>query len=114
MADNFSHLLDQLAEVQKEKDEIYRERQRMITDISHDLKTPLTVIQGYAKAFMEDMIPEDKKEKYLTAIYNRSVLATQLIDTLFEYMRMEHPGYRPIWRKWTCLSLLQRFWQKVQ
>ncbi len=95
MADNFSHLLDQLAEVQKEKDEIYRERQRMITDISHDLKTPLTVIQGYAKAFMEDMIPEDKKEKYLTAIYNRSVLATQLIDTLFEYMRMEHPGYRP-------------------
>ncbi len=95
MADNFSKLLKQLEKVQKEKEEIYRERQRMITDISHDLKTPLTVIQGYSKAFMENMIPEDKKEKYLTAIYNRSVLAAQLIDTLFEYMRMEHPSYHP-------------------
>ena len=91
---NFTQLLNRLTKVQKEKEEIYKERQRIITDISHDLKTPLTVIQGYAKAFMENMIPEDKKDKYLSVIYNRSVLAAGLIDTLFDYVRMGHPQYQ--------------------
>ncbi len=92
---NFSRLIERLEKVQKEKEQLYQNRQQMIADISHDLKTPLTVIQGYSRAFLEHMIPEDKKEKYLTAIYQRSVLAAGLIDTLFEYVRMERPGFKP-------------------
>ena len=43
---------------------------------------------------MENMIPEDKKDKYLSVIYNRSVLAAGLIDTLFDYVRMGRPQYQ--------------------
>ena len=92
--DSFRELMKRLSRTQKEKEEIYQEKQRIVADISHDLKTPLTVIQGYAKAFMENRIPDSQKERYLTAIYNKSELASELIDSLFEYVRMDHPGYR--------------------
>ena len=43
---------------------------------------------------MENRIPDSQKKRYLTAIYNKSELASELIDSLFEYVRMDHPGYR--------------------
>ena len=92
--DNFSELLHQLARTQEEKDQIYQEKQQIIADISHDLKTPLTVIHGYAKAFTEHRVPEEKKERYMMTIYNKSELAAELIDSLFEYVHMDHPSFQ--------------------
>ncbi len=94
IVDNFNSLLGWLNNLQKEKDNIYKENRQMIADISHDLKTPLTVIQGYSKALNEGRVPEDKKEKYLETIYDKSVLSTELIDSLFDCVKMEHPDYK--------------------
>lgn len=94
IVDNFNSLLGWLNNLQKEKDDIYRENRQMIADISHDLKTPLTVIQGYSKALNQGIVPEDKKEKYLETIFDKSVLSTDLIDSLFDCVKMEHPDYK--------------------
>ncbi|MGN1344398.1 MAG: sensor histidine kinase [Traorella sp.] len=92
---SYAALLDRLTKVQKEKEEIYNERQRVIANISHDLKTPLTVIQGYSGAFIDNMVPEDKKEQYLQTIYNKTLLAADLVNSLNEYIKMEHPEFVP-------------------
>lgn len=70
------------------------EKNKLIANISHDLKTPLTAIHGYAQAFKDNIVPKDKEKKYIDAIYEKSVLATDLIDRLFEYTKLEHPEYR--------------------
>lgn len=86
--DNFVDLMDQLAEARLE-------RQRIIADVSHDLKTPLTVIRGYAQAFCEGRVPAEKADGYHRAMYERASAAGDLIDTLFSYATMEHPDYEP-------------------
>ena len=86
--DNFTALMDELRASRLE-------RQRIIADVSHDLKTPLTVIRGYAQAFCEGLVPPEKQEAYHRAIAERAVAASELIDALSSYAQMEHPSFEP-------------------
>lgn len=94
IVDNFDHLLQKLNDSEKEKTKIYQERQKIIANVSHDLKTPLTVISGYTKAFLDGVVPIDKQEKYLQTIYQKTLYTGDLVDTLFEFTQMEHPDYK--------------------
>lgn len=91
---NFEDLMEALAKSEAEKDKANRDRQRMIVDVSHDLKTPLTVVQGYAKALADHKVPEDRIESYLQTINQKAIAAAELMDSLFAYARMEHPEYK--------------------
>lgn len=84
--DGFSDLARQLEGVRLEK-------QRLIADASHDLKTPLTVIKGYAQALDDNRVPPEKHDAYVKAIIARSTTAAELIDALFSYTKMEHPNF---------------------
>lgn len=93
IADNFDRMVDQLEQSKADTEQAYQERQRILADISHDLKTPLTVIQGYAKALEDGIVPDDKKKQYIRAIYNKAVSMSSLTESLFEYTKVEHPEY---------------------
>lgn len=84
-----------LSETMDELDAAHDENRRIVADISHDLKTPLTVVSGYAKALEEGLVPKEKRAAYLRALSDRSLEASRLIDELFEYAKMEHPEYVP-------------------
>ncbi len=94
IVDNFNHLLEWMNDLQREKEKMYQENRQMIADISHDLKTPLTVILGYSKALSEGRIPKEKQKKYLDTIYEKSILSADLIDSLFDCVKMEHPSFK--------------------
>lgn len=85
--DNFTELMQLL---QNERDG----KRQMMADISHDLRTPLTVIRGYAQALRDDRVPESKRLKYLSIIADRSDEATLLLEELFVYSKMDHPSYQ--------------------
>lgn len=85
--DNFIELMSLLQSETENK-------QRLMADISHDLKTPLTVIRGYALALQDGRIPASESPRYLSVIAERSVVASLLLDDLFAYSKMEHPSYR--------------------
>jgi len=91
---SFKNLIQKLNTEKSKSERIYREKQSLIANISHDLKTPLTVIKGYAKALNDDIVPVEKREKYISAIYNKSEIATNIIDSLFSYTQMEHPDFK--------------------
>lgn len=93
----FHTTIDTLQALLEQLDKAKTQNQRIIADISHDLKTPLTVIGGYARAFQEGIIPPEDEKKYMECIRQRSELAERLINTLFEYAKMEHPDYKPVW-----------------
>ena len=85
VASRFENLMEKSKKLENDKIKIYEDRQKIIANLSHDLKTPLTVIQGYSKAFLDNLVPDDKKEQYLKTIYKKSIVATDAIDSLFMY-----------------------------
>lgn len=101
--DAFNYMVSELQRIETEKNEIEEKKKNMLVDISHDLKTPITTIQGYSKAIVEGMVEDDnKRDTYLDTIYQKSVKVTNLIDLLFEYVKLDTIDYR---LKITSMSL---------
>ncbi len=65
-------------------------RKALIANISHDLKTPMTSIQGYIEAIMdvENMSGESLK-KYLRIISSNTAYMNKLIDDLFLFSKLD-------------------------
>lgn len=83
-----------LHEMKKEK-EVENTRNQLITNISHDLRTPLTTILGYLSILESmdiDSIPqsEDKYRHYLRRAYEKSSELSRLVDQLFEYVLLSN------------------------
>ncbi len=105
----FYDTLDTLKALLEQLEAARLEKQRIIADVSHDLKTPLTVISGYARAFQEGLVPPEDVKRYMGCIRERAELASGLIDTLFEYAKMEHPDYRPVWEETDLCEFTKAF-----
>ena len=80
------------------KEEMQREyekkRNLMLSDIAHDLRTPITTIAGYSKALNDGMVMDEGKIKeYLDAIENKSERMSELINLLFDYVKMDSAGF---------------------
>jgi len=61
----------------------------LIASISHDLKTPITSIQGYIEMILDTPLESAKIEQYLKTIYNNSKYMNRLIDDLFLFSRLD-------------------------
>ena len=98
--DAFNEMADKLERVEDEKQRLEESRQRMFMDISHDLKTPITTICGYAKALSEGMVKEEeKKQSYLRSIYDKSARVTELINNLFQLSKLENSELKLVYEK---------------
>lgn len=73
--------------------EFERKRNLMISDIAHDLKTPMTTVSGYAMALSDGMVSDDKKQEYLDAINAKSKRMNDLINLLFDYVKLDSEGF---------------------
>ncbi|NOU92719.1 hypothetical protein GC093_05680 [Paenibacillus sp. LMG 31456] len=62
-------------------------RKQLLTDISHELGTPMTSIQGYLRAMLDSII--EPNVNYLQMIYNKTILINQLVEDLFEISKLE-------------------------
>lgn len=93
VAESFENLMEKLKKSNAEKIKIYEDKQKSIANLSHDLKTPLTVISGYSKAFLDDLVPDNKKRQYMESINKKACVATDAIDSLFLYTHMNNSEY---------------------
>lgn len=73
--------------IQYEK-EIEKNKNELITNISHDLKTPLTSIVGYLELLNNSGLDEKSKEEYGKIAYNKSLRLKELVNELFEYTKL--------------------------
>ncbi|WP_229521813.1 sensor histidine kinase [Paenibacillus monticola] len=65
-------------------------RKELITNISHDLKTPLTAIKGYVDGILEGVADSpEKSEKYMRTIATKAGEMDRLIDELFLYSKLD-------------------------
>ncbi len=74
----------------EEKVEFDRENKELISNISHDLKTPVTTIKGYAEGIMDGVADTPEKiEKYVRTIYNKANEMDLLINELTLYSKID-------------------------
>jgi len=68
-------------------------RNELISNISHDLKTPITSIKGFIEGILDGVASSsEKKERYLKAAYYKVNTVDNLIDELFLYSKLEVNG----------------------
>ncbi len=80
---------------QEEAQKLARDQRRnlVLSDIAHDIKTPLTTVCGYSKALLEGVVEEKNRQAYLDAIYRKAMRMDELITLLFEYVKLESEGF---------------------
>lgn len=66
-------------------------RQELIANVSHDLRTPLSIMQGYVETMMmkKDTLSETEKDKYLAVVHDGTRKLTGLVEQLFQYAKLE-------------------------
>ena len=85
-----SHLKQEIdARISHEQD-----LRNLIGNISHDLKTPLTTIQGYAEGLLDGVaVSEEKREKYIRTICKKAEDMAHLVEELTLYTQIEGKSY---------------------
>lgn len=69
-------------------------KNELITNVSHDLRTPLTSILGYLRYIEQDKYKDEVALRHYTGIaYEKSLQLELLINELFEYTRMQDPKF---------------------
>lgn len=65
-------------------------RKELISNISHDLKTPITAIKGYVEGIMDGVAASpEKMDKYIKTIYSKATDIDRLIDELFLFSKLD-------------------------
>lgn len=81
-------------EREAEQKEFDRKRNLMLSDIAHDLRTPMTTVNGYANALADGMVQDvHQQAAYLAAIQRKSHRMNDLINLLFEYVKLDSEGF---------------------
>ena len=74
----------------EEKIKYDKENKELISNISHDLKTPVTTIKGYAEGIIDGVADTpEKMERYIRTIYNKATEMNTLINELTLYTKID-------------------------
>lgn len=92
--DDFNTMAEKLERMKKEKQHLEANKQRMLVDLSHDLKTPITTIKGYIEAMELGLITEEeRRQRILRLISGKVELVSILIDDIFALSKLDSPQY---------------------
>ena len=89
-------------------------RKEFIADVSHELKTPITSIMGYAETLATTDYDKDLQEKFLNVIINESVRMTKLVSDLLTLSKHDNAETRWEKTKFDLGDLVKKCQEKLQ
>ena len=89
MAANLNKMAQDIQRLMDKEREAERTKNELITNVAHDLRTPLTSIIGYLELLAGNKaIPEDMQHKYIEIAYGKSKRLEKLIEDLFGFTKL--------------------------
>jgi signal transduction histidine kinase len=82
LGDTFNNMAQELAGLDQM-------RKDFVSNVSHDLRSPLTSIHGFVRAFLDDTIPVDRKRHYFTIMKEQTERMIKLVGDLLDMARIE-------------------------
>lgn len=83
LASSFNQMADKLATQEQS-------RREFVANVSHELRSPITSIQGFAQGILDGTIPKGEQEKYLSIITDETHRLSKLIHSLLSLSRIEN------------------------
>ena len=93
--------------IEKESLRQIQEQNLIYAAVAHDLKTPMTSVQGFAKALFEGKIKSEEVNETYQIIYYKSKSMNELVETLFEYAKCGSADYKMIYKETNLCVLLR-------
>ncbi|MGN0347709.1 MAG: ATP-binding protein [Lachnospiraceae bacterium] len=82
-------------------------RQDFTANVSHELKTPLTAISGYAELLEGEMVGEAQKKHFYQEIRNNSQRLLALINDIIRLAELDQKGHEPVYEEVDLLGVVE-------
>ena len=90
LCEDFEEMRQRLKANAEEKVNFDKDNKELISNISHDLKTPITAVKGYCEGIIDGVADTpEKMEKYIRTIYNKTIEMDRLINELTFYSKID-------------------------
>lgn len=86
--DEIGQLANVLNNMAQSLDEQEKRRREFISNISHDIRSPLTSMKGFLQAILDGTIPEEKKEKYINIVLEETERLTLLANNILDINKL--------------------------
>lgn len=121
LADNLQGALSELheandrlrADIEKEK-KLERMRRDFVTGVSHELKTPLSLIGGYAEGLQDNIGSGAKREKYAEVILDETRRMSAIVGDLLDLSQLESGQYRLKLAPFDAATLLRESGERAE
>lgn len=93
----FNEMADTLVDNMNKLTSMDRLRQELIANVSHDLRSPLAIMQGYVETLTikEETLSQQEKRRYLSIVLSSLKKLSHLVEQLFEYSKLEANQIQP-------------------
>ena len=83
-------------------------RREFVANVSHELRSPITSIRGFAEGMADGVIPPEEHPRYLRLVAEESRRLSGLVGDLLELSRLERDGAEPNWSVFDINEMLRR------
>lgn len=94
MEKDFNSMVAGLREARALREENEEKNRKLYAEIAHDLKTPMTMILGYAKLLSKGDVPAENRQEYVSTIVEQTENANALLEQMLEYAKLGSTEYR--------------------
>ena len=115
----FDEIIKGLNEMTVELSGVETLRNDFVSNVSHEIKTPLTVIQNYSTMLQSPQLAEEKRMEYAKAIAEQTHRLSDLISNILKLNRLENQQIYPEKREYNlteqiceCLLAFEQVWEK--
>lgn len=95
--DEVGRLAESFNSMAQDLDRLEQTRREFVANVSHELRSPLTSMQGFIGGMLDGTIPEDEREKYMNIVWDETKRLNKLITTLLDLSRIKS-GKTPLTR----------------
>ncbi len=96
--DEIGELMDSFNYMASELEKINKMRENFVTNVSHEIQSPITAIRGFTRAISDGIIPAENQKEYLEIIYQETLRLSKLSDHLLRLASLdsENNPFHPV------------------